>query len=80
IQTLEDMLRARVIDFGSSWDTNLSLVEFFYNNSYHASIKDAPFEALYRQKCRLPVCWSEFGESQLTGSNWFRNHRKDSSN
>ncbi|GJU02234.1 putative reverse transcriptase domain-containing protein [Tanacetum coccineum] len=47
IQTLEDMLRACVIDFGGSWDRHLPLVEFSYNNSYHASIKAAPFEALY---------------------------------
>ncbi|GKE26655.1 putative reverse transcriptase domain-containing protein, partial [Tanacetum coccineum] len=59
IQTLEDMLRACVIDFGSSWDRHLPLVEFSYNNSYHASIKAAPFEALYGRKCRSPVCWSE---------------------
>nr|GFA64464.1 reverse transcriptase domain-containing protein [Tanacetum cinerariifolium] len=45
IQTLEGMLRACVIDFGSSWDKHLLLVEFSYNNSYHASIKAAPFEA-----------------------------------
>ncbi|GKB10127.1 putative reverse transcriptase domain-containing protein [Tanacetum coccineum] len=50
IQTLEDMLRACVIDFGSSWDRHLPLVEFSYNNSYHASIKAAPFEALYGRK------------------------------
>ncbi|GJU31810.1 reverse transcriptase domain-containing protein [Tanacetum coccineum] len=55
IQTLEDMLCAYVIDFGSSWDGHLPLVEFSYNNSYHASIKAAPFEALYGQKCRSPV-------------------------
>nr|GEZ26752.1 putative reverse transcriptase domain-containing protein [Tanacetum cinerariifolium] len=61
------MLRACVIDFGSSWDKHLPLVEFSYNNSYHASIKAAPFEALYGRKCRAPVCWSEVGESQLTG-------------
>ncbi|GJS74813.1 putative reverse transcriptase domain-containing protein [Tanacetum coccineum] len=67
IQTLEDMLRACVIDFGSSWDRHLPLVELSYNNSYHASIKAAPFEALYGRKCRLPVCWSEVGDSQLTG-------------
>nr|GEW85456.1 putative reverse transcriptase domain-containing protein [Tanacetum cinerariifolium] len=54
IQTLKDMLRACVIDFGSSLDRHLPLVEFSYNNSYHASIKAAPFEALYGQKCRLP--------------------------
>ncbi|GJX52317.1 putative reverse transcriptase domain-containing protein [Tanacetum coccineum] len=54
IQTLEDMLCACVIDFGSSWGRHLPLVEFFYNNSYHASIKAAPFEALYGRKCRSP--------------------------
>ncbi|GJR78480.1 putative reverse transcriptase domain-containing protein [Tanacetum coccineum] len=67
IQTLEDMLRACVIDFGGSWDRHLPLVEFSYNNSYHASIKAAPYEALYGRKCRLPVCWSEVRDSQLTG-------------
>ncbi|GKA00921.1 putative reverse transcriptase domain-containing protein [Tanacetum coccineum] len=51
IQTLEDMLRACVTDFGNSWVNHLPLVEFSYNNSYHASIKAAPFEALYGQKC-----------------------------
>ncbi|GKC23412.1 putative reverse transcriptase domain-containing protein [Tanacetum coccineum] len=49
IQTLEYMLRACVIDFGKSWDRHLPLVEFSYNNSYHASIKAAPFKALYGQ-------------------------------
>ncbi|GJS22659.1 putative reverse transcriptase domain-containing protein [Tanacetum coccineum] len=67
IQTLEDMLRACVIDFGNGWVKHLPLVEFSYNNSYHASIKAAPFEALYGRKCRSPVCWAEVGEVQLTG-------------
>ncbi|GKF49067.1 putative reverse transcriptase domain-containing protein, partial [Tanacetum coccineum] len=67
IQTLEDMLRTCVIDFGSGWDKHLPLAEFSYNNSYHASIKAAPFEALYGRKCRSPVCWSEVGDAQLTG-------------
>ncbi|GKB08934.1 putative reverse transcriptase domain-containing protein [Tanacetum coccineum] len=67
IQTLEDMLRACVIDFGNGWIKHLPLVEFSYNNSYHASIKAAPFEALYGRKCRSPVCWAEVGEAQLTG-------------
>ncbi|GKC23024.1 putative reverse transcriptase domain-containing protein [Tanacetum coccineum] len=67
IQTLEDMLRACVIDFGNGWVRHLPLVEFSYNNSYHASIKAAPFEALYGQKCRSPVCWAEVGQVQLTG-------------
>ncbi|GJS40727.1 putative reverse transcriptase domain-containing protein [Tanacetum coccineum] len=55
VETLEDMLRACVIEFGSSWDRHLPLVEFSYNSSYHASIKAAPYEALYRQKCRSPI-------------------------
>ncbi|GKD53327.1 putative reverse transcriptase domain-containing protein [Tanacetum coccineum] len=55
IQTLEDMLRA------------LPLVEFSYNNSYHASIKAAPFEALYGRKCRSLVCWTKVGEAQILG-------------
>ncbi|GJW72665.1 putative reverse transcriptase domain-containing protein [Tanacetum coccineum] len=63
IQTLKDMLRACVIDFGGSWDQHLPLVEFSHNNSYHASIKAAPFEALYGRKCRSPICWSEVGDS-----------------
>nr|GEV03229.1 reverse transcriptase domain-containing protein [Tanacetum cinerariifolium] len=67
IQTLEDMLRACVIDFRNGWERHLSLVEFSYNNSYHASIKAAPFKALYGQKCRSPVCWAEVGDAQLTG-------------
>ncbi|GKF54385.1 putative reverse transcriptase domain-containing protein, partial [Tanacetum coccineum] len=65
IQTLEDMLRACVMDFGGSWDTHLPLVEFSYNNNYHTSVKCAPFEALYGRKCRSPVIWTEVGESQL---------------
>ncbi|GKC15216.1 putative reverse transcriptase domain-containing protein [Tanacetum coccineum] len=62
IQTLEDMLRACVIDFGKGWEKHLPLVEFSYNNSYHASIKAAPFEALYGRKCRSPVCWAKVGD------------------
>jgi hypothetical protein len=67
IQTLEDMLRACTLDFGNSWDKHLPLAEFSYNNSYHTSIKAAPFEVLYGRKCRSPICWAELGESQLTG-------------
>ncbi|GKB31612.1 putative reverse transcriptase domain-containing protein [Tanacetum coccineum] len=67
IQTLEDMLRACAIDFGKGWVNHLPLVEFSYNNSYHASIKAAPFEALYGRKCRSPVCWTEVGEAQILG-------------
>ncbi|GKA78181.1 putative reverse transcriptase domain-containing protein [Tanacetum coccineum] len=58
IQTLEDMLRACVLDFGKSWDRHLPLVEFSYNNSYHTSIKAAPFEALYGRKCRSPKSYA----------------------
>ncbi|GJU57432.1 putative reverse transcriptase domain-containing protein [Tanacetum coccineum] len=68
IQTLEDMIRACVIDFRKGWDRYLPLVEFSYNNSYHISIKAAPFKALYGRKCRSPVCWAEVGDAQLTGT------------
>nr|GEU84018.1 reverse transcriptase domain-containing protein [Tanacetum cinerariifolium] len=67
IQTLKDMLRAYVIDFGKGWEKHLPLVEFSYNNSYHANIKATLFEALYGQKCRSPVCWAEVRDVQLTG-------------
>ncbi|GJX47037.1 putative reverse transcriptase domain-containing protein [Tanacetum coccineum] len=66
IQTLEDMLRACVIDFGKGWDKHLSLVEFSFNNSYHTSIKAAPFEALYGRKCRSLICWAEVGDRSYT--------------
>ena len=67
IQTLEDMLRMCVMDFGGQWDWHLPLVEFAYNNSYHASIGMAPYKALYGRKCRSPVCWEEVGERKLAG-------------
>nr|GEZ37783.1 putative reverse transcriptase domain-containing protein [Tanacetum cinerariifolium] len=67
IQTLEDMLRACVLDFGKGWDKHLPLVEFSYNNSYHTSIKAAPFEVLYGRKCRSPICWAEVRDRQLFG-------------
>nr|GEZ32454.1 putative reverse transcriptase domain-containing protein [Tanacetum cinerariifolium] len=67
IQTLEDMLRACIIDFGGSWDVHLPLAEFSYNNSYYLSIRCALFEALYGRKCRSPVLWAEIGEGSLIG-------------
>ncbi|GJR15814.1 putative reverse transcriptase domain-containing protein [Tanacetum coccineum] len=67
IQTLEDMLRACAIDFGKGWVNHLPLVEFSYNNSYHARIKAAPFEALYGRKCRSLVCWTKVREAQILG-------------
>ncbi|WRX11508.1 Reverse transcriptase domain - like 10 [Theobroma cacao] len=65
IQTLEDMLRACVIDFIGSWDRHLPLVEFTYNNSFQSSVGMAPYEALYGRKCRTPLCWDEVGERKL---------------
>ncbi|GJU72752.1 putative reverse transcriptase domain-containing protein [Tanacetum coccineum] len=67
IQTLEDMLRACVLDFGGSWDVHLLLVDFSYNDSYHFSGRCAPFEALYGRKCRSSIMWAEVGESPLIG-------------
>ncbi|GJW54126.1 putative reverse transcriptase domain-containing protein, partial [Tanacetum coccineum] len=59
IQTLEDMLRACVQDFGGSWDVYFHLVEFLYNNSYHSSVRCVPFEALYGRKFRSLILWAE---------------------
>ncbi|KAI3797434.1 hypothetical protein L1987_32691 [Smallanthus sonchifolius] len=65
IQTLEDMLRACVIDFDGSWDSHLPLAEFSYNNSYHTTIGMPPYEMLYGRRCRTPVCWGEIGQKEL---------------
>ncbi|GJZ35567.1 putative reverse transcriptase domain-containing protein [Tanacetum coccineum] len=67
IQTLEDMLRACVLDFGGSWDVHLPLVEFSYNNSYHSSVRCAPFEALSGRKCLSSILWADVGEGHLIG-------------
>ena len=67
IQTLEDMLRACVLEFKGSWDRHLPLVEFSNNNSYQSSIEMTPYEALYGRKCRTPLCWDEVGERKLLG-------------
>jgi hypothetical protein len=66
-QILEDMLRASILHFDKSWDKCLSLAEFSYNNSYQASLKLAPFDALYGRRCRTPLNWSEAGERTLFG-------------
>ncbi|GKA74094.1 hypothetical protein Tco_0780396 [Tanacetum coccineum] len=68
IQTLEYMLRARVIDFRGNWDDYLTLVEFAYNNSYHASIKMPPCEMLYGRMCQTSVCWKEVGSRELAST------------
>ncbi|GJX76128.1 putative reverse transcriptase domain-containing protein [Tanacetum coccineum] len=62
IQTLEDMLRACILNFRGSWDAHLPLVVFSYNNSYHSSVRCAPFEALYGRKCRSLILWAEVEE------------------
>ena len=62
IQTLEDMLRTCVLDFGESWGQYLTLVEFSYNNNYHSTIQMAQYETLYRRKWCSPIYWEEIGE------------------
>ncbi|GKV48743.1 hypothetical protein SLEP1_g55542 [Rubroshorea leprosula] len=66
-QVLEDMLRACALDLPESWDDHLPLAEFAYNNSYHSSIKMAPYEALYGRRCRAPICWAEVGYGRVIG-------------
>ena len=68
-QILEDMLRACVIHYDKNWDKCLALAEFSYNNSYQSSLKMAPFEALYGQRCQTPLSWSQTGERKIFGPN-----------
>nr|GEY13905.1 hypothetical protein [Tanacetum cinerariifolium] len=67
LKTLEDMLRARVLDIRGSWDVYLLLVEFSYSNNYHSSVRCVPFEALYGRKCRSSIMCAEVRERQLIG-------------
>ena len=69
---LEDMLQVCFLDHKGSWEEHLPLVEFTYNNSYQASIQMAPYEVLYRRPCRSPLCWTEVGESSITGPDLIR--------
>ena len=76
IYVLEDMLRAFVLDHQGSWEEHFPLVEFAYNNNYQASIQMAPYEALYERPCRSPLCWTEVGESSITGPDLIRDISK----
>ncbi|WVZ52537.1 hypothetical protein U9M48_003585 [Paspalum notatum var. saurae] len=71
-QILEDMLRACAIQYGTSWDKSLPYTEFSYNNSYQASLKKSPFEALYGRRCKTPLCWNQTGEKQVFGPDLIR--------
>ena len=72
IQVLEDMLRACVLDHKGCLEEHLPLVDFTYNNIYQASIQMAPYEALYGRPYKSPLCWTEVGESSITGSDLIR--------
>ena len=65
-------MRAYVLDHKGNWEEHLLLVEFAYNNSYQASIQMTPYEALYGRPCRSPICWTEVGESSVTGPDLIR--------
>ena len=67
IQTLEDMLRACVIDIKGDWDKHFPFMEFAYNNSFRSSISMAPCEAFYGRRYRSPIGWFEVGMSSLLG-------------
>jgi len=67
IQSLEDFLRTCILDHLGAWNEVLPLIEFTYNNSFHASIDMAPYEALYDRRYRTPLCWYQDGEAALDG-------------
>nr|GFA97352.1 putative nucleotidyltransferase, ribonuclease H [Tanacetum cinerariifolium] len=67
IQTLKDMLRSCALEWTCNWNDYICLVEFAYNNSWHASIKCAPFEMLYGRKCHAPICWHQIRELVIEG-------------
>nr|GFC36686.1 putative reverse transcriptase domain-containing protein [Tanacetum cinerariifolium] len=67
IQTLEDMLRSCALEWTGNWDNYICLVKSAYNNSWHASIKCAPFEMLYGRKCHAPICWDQVRERVIEG-------------
>ena len=77
IQTLKDLLRACVIVQQRNWDDCLPLVEFTYNNSFHASIGMAPYEALYGRRCRTPICWYETGEQILLTPDFVQKQKEE---
>ena len=72
IHVLDDMLRACVLDHKGIWEKHFPLVEFTYINSYQASIQMASYEALYGRPCKSPICWTEVGESSITGPDLIR--------
>ncbi|XP_041025447.1 uncharacterized protein LOC121265844 [Juglans microcarpa x Juglans regia] len=72
IQTLEDMLRACVMELSGDWERHLPLVEFAYNNSFQATIQMAPYEVLYGRKCRSLLYWDEVGERKMLGPEYLQ--------
>nr|GEU99101.1 reverse transcriptase domain-containing protein [Tanacetum cinerariifolium] len=78
IQKLEDMLRSCALEWTGNWDDYICLVEFAYNNSWHASIKCAPFEMLYGRKCRAPICWDQekLKEARTRQKSYADKHRR----
>ena len=76
IQVLEDLLRACVQEFGGNWEKHIALVEFTYNNSHQATIRMAPYEALYGKRCRTPLCWEESETGSCMVRNSFKSPKK----
>jgi hypothetical protein len=71
-KVLEDLLRVYAMTFGRNWESSLPYVEFSYNNSYLASIKMSPFEALYGRRCQTPLMWYNVGENTSEGSTFIK--------
>jgi hypothetical protein len=71
-QVIEDMLSMYVMDKPSKWEDYLHLVEFSYNNRYHASLKVSSFEALYARKCNTLVSWDNPVDREVVGPEFLK--------
>ena len=76
IQTLEDILRACVMEFKGAWNKYLPLIEFSYNNNFQATIGMAPYEALYVRRYRSPVHWFETGKKPIAAPDFIESTTK----
>ena len=66
-----------MIDYEGSWDRHISnRVEIVYNKSFQSSIGMAPYEELYRRKCRTPLCLTRLKEKKVIGPDLIQENKE----